>query len=77
MKTTYKEYGCTASITDKQDGTARLIVRNQYGQKVKEGADTMKEFFNLLKANGMIMNLVFFMAVAFMLGAAAGVATAK
>ena len=35
MKTTYKEYGCTASITDKQDGTARLIVRNQYGQKVK------------------------------------------
>lgn len=30
----------------------------------------MKEFFNLLKANGMIMNLVFFMAVAFMLGAA-------
>lgn len=29
----------------------------------------MKEFFNLLKANGMIMNLVFFMAVAFMLGA--------
>ena len=37
----------------------------------------MKEFFNLLKANGMIMNLVFFMAVAFMLGAAAGVETAK
>lgn len=37
----------------------------------------MKEFFNLLKANGMIMNLVFFMAVAFMLGAAAGVATAN
>lgn len=36
MKTTYKEYGCTASITDKQDGTARLIVRNQYGQKVKD-----------------------------------------
>ncbi len=35
MRTTYKEYGCTASITDKQDGTARLIVRNQYGQKVK------------------------------------------
>lgn len=37
----------------------------------------MKEFFNLLKANGMIMNLVFFMAVTFMLGAAAGIATAK
>jgi hypothetical protein len=37
MRTTYKEYGCTASITDKQDGTARLIVlRNQYGQKVKD-----------------------------------------
>lgn len=43
----------------------------------RKGADTMKEFFNLLKANGMIMNLVFFMAVAFMLGAAAGIATAK
>lgn len=25
MRTTYKEYGCTASITDKQDGTARLM----------------------------------------------------
>ena len=37
----------------------------------------MKEFFNLLKANGMIMNLVFIMAVAFILGAAAGIATAK
>jgi hypothetical protein len=36
MKTYHKEYGITASITDKQDGTARLIVRNQYGQKVKD-----------------------------------------
>lgn len=30
MRTTYKEYGCTASITDKQDGTARLMEGNSY-----------------------------------------------
>lgn len=37
MKTFYKDfYGCTASITDKTDGTARLVVRNQYGKKVKD-----------------------------------------
>lgn len=36
MKTTYKDYGCTATITDKPDGTARLIVKNQLGKKVKD-----------------------------------------
>lgn len=36
MKTYYKEYGCTASITDKPDGTARLIIRNQCGKKLKD-----------------------------------------
>lgn len=37
MKTYHKDfYGCSASITDKADGTARLIVRNQNGKKVKD-----------------------------------------
>ena len=36
MKTYYKDNGCTASITDKTDGTARLIVRDQLGRKVKD-----------------------------------------
>ena len=36
MKTYYKEYGCTASITDKTDGTARLIIKKQNGKKVKD-----------------------------------------
>ena len=36
MKTYYKEYGCTASITDKPDGTAHLIIKNQTGKKVKD-----------------------------------------
>ena len=36
MKTYYKEFGCTASISDSRDGTARLVIRNQYGQKVKD-----------------------------------------
>lgn len=37
MKTYYNGYfGTTASITDKKDGTARLVVRNQYGQKTKD-----------------------------------------
>lgn len=36
MKTYHKDFGVTASITDKRDGTARLIVRDQYGKKVKE-----------------------------------------
>lgn len=36
MKTYHKEYGITASITDKLDGTARLLVKDQYGRKVKD-----------------------------------------
>lgn len=36
MKTFYKEYGCTASVTDNADGTAKLVVRNQNGKKVKD-----------------------------------------
>lgn len=36
MKTYHKDYGITASITDRPDGTARLIARNQYGKKVKD-----------------------------------------
>lgn len=36
MKTFYKDYGCTASITDNTDGTARLVVKNQNGKKVKD-----------------------------------------
>jgi hypothetical protein len=36
MKTYYKEYGCTATVTDKADGTARLVIKNQFGKKVKD-----------------------------------------
>lgn len=37
MKTYHKDfYGCTASITDKRDGTARLIIRTPGGTKVKD-----------------------------------------
>ena len=37
MKTYHKDfYGCTASITDKADGTARLVIKNQLGKKVKD-----------------------------------------
>ena len=36
MKTYHKDFDVTASITDKRDGTARLVVRDQYGKKVKE-----------------------------------------
>ena len=36
MKTFYKDCGCSASITDKRDGTAHLIIRNQDGKKVKD-----------------------------------------
>lgn len=36
MKTYYKEYGCTASITDKADGSARLVIKNPMGKKVKD-----------------------------------------
>lgn len=36
MKTYHKDFLCTASITDKRDGTARLIIRDTYGRKVKD-----------------------------------------
>ena len=36
MKTYYKSYGVTASITDKADGSARLIVKDPTGKKVKD-----------------------------------------
>ena len=36
MKTTFKDYGCVATITEKADGTARLVIKDQLGKKVKE-----------------------------------------
>lgn len=33
MKTYHKEFGASASITDKADGTARLIIRDCAGRK--------------------------------------------
>jgi hypothetical protein len=36
MKTFHKDYLCSASITDKADGTARLIIRIHNGKKVKD-----------------------------------------
>ena len=36
MKTTLKSYGCTATITEKPDGTARLVVKTQHGKTVKD-----------------------------------------
>lgn len=36
MKTILKSYGCTATITEKSDGNARLVVTNQHGMTVKD-----------------------------------------
>ncbi len=36
MKTYHKSYGVTASITDKPDGTARLIAKTSTGKKVHD-----------------------------------------
>lgn len=37
LKTYHKDFcGITASVTDKVDGTARLVVCDQYGKKVKD-----------------------------------------
>lgn len=36
MKTYHKDYCATASITDKVDGSARLIVRGPNGKKIKD-----------------------------------------
>ena len=35
MKTVHMDYGCTATITDKNDGSARLVIKNQMGKKIK------------------------------------------
>lgn len=32
MAKKYHEYGCTATITVKRDGTARLVIRSIYGK---------------------------------------------
>jgi hypothetical protein len=36
MKTVYRDYGCTATITDMKNGSAKLVVKNPMGKKVKE-----------------------------------------
>lgn len=36
MKTYHKDLHATASITDRKDGTARLVVRALNGSKVKD-----------------------------------------
>lgn len=36
MKSFYKEYGASASITEKRDGTAHLVIRDHYGRKVHD-----------------------------------------
>lgn len=36
MTTTHQSYGCTATITDNPDGTARLVVNTQHGKTVKD-----------------------------------------
>lgn len=36
MKTYHKSYGVSASITDKRDGTAQLIARDQNGKKIRD-----------------------------------------
>lgn len=35
MKTYHKDHGCTATIADKPNGTAHLVIKNQYGKTVK------------------------------------------
>ena len=36
MRTVYKDYGCVAVITEKADGSAKLVIKNQLGKKVKD-----------------------------------------
>ena len=36
MRTTHKEYGCTAVITDKKDGTAHMTIKVYNGKKVRD-----------------------------------------
>lgn len=75
--TPLKTYRITVDYGSEIDGTGSEKQMKWYEEILKEAYDYLDARYNHLKANGMIMNLVFFMAVAFMLGAAAGVATAK
>ncbi|WNX85813.1 hypothetical protein RWV98_05960 [Agathobaculum sp. NTUH-O15-33] len=43
MKTYYKDYGITASIADQAAGTARLIVRDQSGKKMKDSTHSNRQ----------------------------------
>ena len=36
MKTYYRDYGITASITDTPDGTAKLLVKDPFGKKIHD-----------------------------------------
>lgn len=36
MKTYHKEFGASASIADRRDGKARLIIRDMLGDKVHD-----------------------------------------
>lgn len=36
MKTYFKDYGVTASITTNRDGSARLVARDPMGKKVRD-----------------------------------------
>ena len=36
MRTCHKSYGVSATITDKRDGTAQLVVRDQTGKKIHD-----------------------------------------
>lgn len=38
MKTYYKDYRVTASITDKSDGTARLLAKDPSGKAIHDKA---------------------------------------
>lgn len=43
MKTYHRDYGVTASITDKADGTARLIARDPNGKKIRDKVYTSRK----------------------------------
>ena len=36
MKTTHRDYGCVATITDKKDGSAQLVIKVIGGKKVHD-----------------------------------------
>lgn len=43
MKTIHKEYGCVATITDKRDGTAQLVIKMYTGKKVHNKIHTNRK----------------------------------